>query len=1098
MTTPSTSPAASDNVRSASRSDTSAPAADRLATSGARANDATAVRSAATGGVRAERAGPPIDVLVSPWGSGDAFANENISPDQAAIGADAAAADSDAELRAPLGGAGAASPMSGEGVQNEASVSDVIDFNPAVGVGDPSMQRVLRLEFAQAAATAVAVDATASGGVLAMAPYQLALGGLALGVAAGGMAGGGGGGSGGQENFVWGGGNLNIVTPGGTVVTVETPAGSSGGSLTLSGGSAVNVNGLIGSRSINATNLSGNLTVNVVDDGSAGSLAVSTGSGALAINSADARDSLVIDAAALPGSATISLNGRLLDARVSTLAGSVNASGLDAGSLTVSTASPSSGQQRSLRIQTGAGVTQVNGSEGDTIIIDAERLADETLLKTTGMASFTITNLMGNLENSASGTVSATLDNDPEPGAPLKTTIRSSSAITVNNGTLDTNDTIILDGAGRFTVNGLVAKLDAGKATGPTSVTVAPVLGADVIMIDTGSASTMVTGTGALSRITIDASKIPDNTALTVRDSGNFTVTGLRGDLVATGAQNPITVSTAHSSGEVQVALGVAGGQVNASASTKIDALAMSNSSTLTIGAPVVAGIASGSVTVDGLSGKLNNQGTGEATVNLVKAAGLAATTVTVASNSILNVANGSLTSTDTIKLSGAGVFGVTGLAANLDGSDVSATLGAITATLNTDSPVDLKLSPGASDVVYLNGRNTTASISEVEILNVRVGGNISGAAITDGSAAVSPGQISGTKIDFADQSATLVLSVAQHSAIRDGNLITASQADINIQTLALSTGGNIGQTIPNIDVYQLSAVGSTVPVTIKSTGYTVNNDVQQQFSVLSPQTIKGSSGVDVVRTAAPDLIRGGLTIELGADLKTDYLFVNNSLIGNTGFQGLNATNGFGGRVKEYSSGASAFYANGTSIEETASLWKQSSGSAMPVGQLSAGVQAATVQGFQPSTDRLVYLEASEAAVTVGGYWALSSVPGSGAFTPRINSVIELESEFVAAAGTSAAAIGANPRDLEKIAKFLDFIPSFNDNGVDGGFYVIVYDYAQVDAADAWLYAATSTQNDGFDFADNPGGSVRDTDTLELIAIFKGVGVNAFTTDNFV
>jgi len=26
----------------------------------------------------------------------------------------------------------------------------------------------------------------------------------------------------------------------------------------------------------------------------------------------------------------------------------------------------------------------------------------------------------------------------------------------------------------------------------------------------------------------------------------------------------------------------------------------------------------------------------------------------------------------------------------------------------------------------------------------------------------------------------------------------------------------------------------------------------------------------------------------------------------------------------------------------------------------------------------------------------------------------------------------------------------------------------------------------------------RDTDTLELIAIFKGVGVNAFTTDNFL
>ena len=80
-------------------------------------------------------------------------------------------------------------------------------------------------------------------------------------------------------------------------------------------------------------------------------------------------------------------------------------------------------------------------------------------------------------------------------------------------------------------------------------------------------------------------------------------------------------------------------------------------------------------------------------------------------------------------------------------------------------------------------------------------------------------------------------------------------------------------------------------------------------------------------------------------------------------------------------------------------------------------------------------------------------------------------------------------------------MPGFNDDNGDP-YYVVVYDYTPQAAgvkADAWLYAAIATQDDGFDFADNqPLNAERDTDTLELIAIFKGVGVNAFTSSNFI
>ena len=87
---------------------------------------------------------------------------------------------------------------------------------------------------------------------------------------------------------------------------------------------------------------------------------------------------------------------------------------------------------------------------------------------------------------------------------------------------------------------------------------------------------------------------------------------------------------------------------------------------------------------------------------------------------------------------------------------------------------------------------------------------------------------------------------------------------------------------------------------------------------------------------------------------------------------------------------------------------------------------------------------------------------------------------------------------LDMFAPLLDAIPGFADNG-RAAFYVVVYDYQQTTNADAWLYSAVATQGDGFDFADGkPSSDPRDTDTLELIAIFKGVGVNAFTSSNFV
>ncbi len=1110
MTTASAPTAAAmQSPRAISGVDSTSQSLERSVSGAVRATDSSSDRKAMAGGNRAERGAQSADVLAPVWASGAQLIDNTFDSSGVVPSAQPDSADP-GQPHAMQDEAGLPDQMTmikqaPDADRMVGDTSDVIEFNAGQGVLDPALQRSFRVEFAQAT-SATASDATTGGGVLSIPPYQLAVGGLALGLVAGG-GGGGSGGSGSAEFFAWSVGNLNITTPGGTTVTVDASGGASGRSLILNGASAVNVNGFSGSNLINASNLSGNLSINTVDDSSPGRLVLATGSGTATVSSYDARDELVIDAAALPSSSILTLSGQVSEAKISALAGGLNASALSAGSLSVSTAALAAGQQRSISLSTGAGSTSVSGNQGDTIIIDAEALPDEVTLKTSGSANFQISNLMGNLENTATGSVTATLDHDPNPAVELRTTIKSTTAVTVNNGALDINDTIVFEGAGAFTVKGLLATLDASRVTGSTNVTGAIVSAPNEVKVIPGATGATVAGSAAGSRIAVDASNIPDGTALQLRGPGSFVVTSLKGDVVADEAQGNLSVSTADVDAQsVSVKLGAAGGQIRAVSTTdsiNVDALAMKGTSTLVIGGASFAGNSIGTVTVTGLRGTLENRGTGKAEVTLAVPADGSPAVASVASDNIVIVNNGNFAATDTIKLSGSGEFGLKAVASNVDGAGVSGVLSKISATLNTNSGVTIKLSPSGSDTLALNGRDSSATLLNVETLDVSIGGDISKAAISSGAGPAAQGRVSGTQLDFADQTAKLVVSPAQHADIQQGGLVKVMQADSGTQTLSLSSGGTIAQTIPHIDVYELSGAGQLLPIMIKSQSLSVSNDIQQQLALASNQsspalTIKGSSGADVIRTAAVDVVRGGLVVDLAGDSSVDYVFVNNSRIGNEGFSGALATNGFGGRVATYSVNPDVF-ANSQSIDSTALVWRTlNSNSLTQDGTYSGGIRAATYNGFQAATDIVVYIEGADSAAVRGGFFELNTVPAVGGFTPPNNSVIEIQSGFLSSLGITPATFGSDPKNLENTAKLLDNIPDFDDNG-GSRFYVVVYDYAKGANADAWLYAATATQGDGFDFADGKAANLtRDTDTLELIAIFKSVGVNAFTTDNFL
>jgi hypothetical protein len=159
-----------------------------------------------------------------------------------------------------------------------------------------------------------------------------------------------------------------------------------------------------------------------------------------------------------------------------------------------------------------------------------------------------------------------------------------------------------------------------------------------------------------------------------------------------------------------------------------------------------------------------------------------------------------------------------------------------------------------------------------------------------------------------------------------------------------------------------------------------------------------------------------------------------------------------------------------------------------------------TVRNFDLSEDKVVYLEGTTDVALAGRFHAVGAT-GTFASAPTHNSVIEIESSY---APWSAAAtdVGSDPRALDKIARLLATLPAFTDQSdVGSSFYVVVYSRDSSQATsdrDAWLYAATASQDDGFDFAEDVNAAKRDTDTLELIGVFKGLGLDAFGQQHFI
>src|SRR6185503_9491941 len=301
----------------------------------------------------------------------------------------------------------------------------------------------------------------------------------------------------------------------GDTVSVDATALADGKTLTLAGAANFGVTALQGDLS--ASN-SGTLSVTLAD---AATISITTTGGG----------TTGIDASALGNDHLLSLGGTD-NSTVTGLTGDLDASGLT-GTLGVTLADNAVDQD--ISVTTGSNTTTITGSSAvapdhDTVTVDASALAKNTQLILVGSDDFIVTGLKGDLDaHLLTGTLTLTPGNASDDSISVITGSNVTSITDANAGdTVTVDATALVDGtlmtlagAANFSVSALKGDLSASNS-GPLAVSLAD------------AATISITTTGG-STTSINATALANNHLLTVSGTDNTTVTGLTGDLVATG-----------------------------------------------------------------------------------------------------------------------------------------------------------------------------------------------------------------------------------------------------------------------------------------------------------------------------------------------------------------------------------------------------------------------------------------------------------------------------------------------------------------------------------------------------------------------------------
>jgi len=271
-----------------------------------------------------------------------------------------------------------------------------------------------------------------------------------------------------------------------------------------------------------------------------------------------------------------------------------------------------------------------------------------------------------------------------------------------------------------------------------------------------------------------------------------------------------------------------------------------------------------------------------------------------------------------------------------------------------------------------------------------------------------------------------------------------------NTDTLEFLTAGSLVDTnftnVTTIEKIHLADGGNTL--VLGTEAYNGGNGIS---------TVVGGSGNDFITTYADDTARGSLTLDLSEGGKDTISILNTAVLGAGANEAVNRSTRTA--TMAYWSGLGS--QPGKDAVTLIGFTAGDGGDVVDVHDATTNVVSA---GFAPEVDPNV-------------------IPNMSGYAP--NSVFEIDATKWQQSTT--------PTNLVSLAAMLDNL----GNVADGKYYIVVYNGGTV-TADAYLYAATATNGDGFNFADTAADAFVDLDTVELIGVFKNVGYNSFTGNNFI
>lgn len=483
--------------------------------------------------------------------------------------------------------------------------------------------------------------------------------------------------------------------------------------LRLSGPGEVQVLGWKADGVVKADNLlTGTLYVATADDGQADQgLKVVTGSGNTTLQLQDSLDIVHVDAAKLPATSRLTVQGEVGRLVVSNLTAVLDATGLVGVTEIYTTALPDGHPQlKSLQVTnslvsvlTGESSSSVtSGRANEIVAVNAAELDTGLQLTTSGQGRFIVTNFADStLRNDAVGGLDATLG---KTGMQIGVAnIESSTDATIYNGAMRDGDVINLSEFGTdaptFTVNGLKANLDAGNTTGLIEVVTADASD-DRIEIETGAGDLSLTAAAVSDRVLIDAARLNYPAEVILAGASRIDLNGFAAAVDAKALTGALSVnSSAASTQTLYVETGTADTRVrvnNTAANAVVSAAAMVSGSTLTTEGD-------GSVQVSALGVDLINSARNGSVVSLRRQDVAGEFRLKITSASSLTVDNGSLDPFDLLTLDGSGAnsspdFTVLHLIADLDAALTVGALAVSTARLDFGNSL-IDIATGRGDV---------------------------------------------------------------------------------------------------------------------------------------------------------------------------------------------------------------------------------------------------------------------------------------------------------------------------------------------------------------------------------------------------------------